>query len=104
MSSPPSVFTILYFAAASSYTGLESEKLTAPLPLSKLFATLEARYAGMTAKVLTGCAVTINLEYADVPESGEDEVMIQAGDEVGVIPPVSSGWEIDAFAGSSSTL
>jgi molybdopterin synthase sulfur carrier subunit len=90
-SPPPSVFTILYFAAAASYTGLESEKLTAPLPLSKLFATLEARYEGMTAKVLTGCAVTVNLEYVDIPGPGEDEVMINTGDEVGVIPPVSSG-------------
>lgn len=92
MPSPPSeIFTILYFAAASSYTGLESEKFPGPLQLSKLFTTLEARYEGMTAKVLKGCAVTINLEYVDIPDAGEDEIVIQAGDEVGIIPPVSSG-------------
>lgn len=84
-------FIILYFAAASSYTGLESEKLPAPLPLSKLFETLEARYVGISAKVLKGCAVTINLEYVDVPGKDDEEVVINAGDEVGIIPQVSSG-------------
>jgi molybdopterin converting factor small subunit len=87
----PPTFTILYFAAASSYTGIESEKLPAPLQLSKLFGTLEARYDGISAKVLKGCAVTINLEYVDLPGDGDDDVLIKEGDEVGVIPPVSSG-------------
>lgn len=86
-----STFTILYFAAASTYTDLESERLPAPLPLSKLFEALEARYHGILPKVLIGCAVTINLEYVDVPSDGEEDVLIQAGDEVGIIPPVSSG-------------
>ena len=91
MSEKPSTFTILYFAAASSYTGLESEHLQAPLQLSKLFDALEVRYNGISAKVLKGCAVTINLEYVDVPSNGEEDVQIKAGDEVGIIPPVSSG-------------
>lgn len=84
-------FTILYFAAAASYTERESEQLPAPLPLSKLFGILESRYSGMHAKVLKACAVTINLEYIDLPAEGEAGVLIQAGDEVGIIPPVSSG-------------
>lgn len=92
MSAPAAqTFTILYFAAASSYTGLESEKLPAPLPLSKLFETVEARYNGITAQVLKGCAVTVNLDYVDVPTEGEEDVLIRVGDEVGIIPPVSSG-------------
>ena len=93
MSKPsPPTFTILYFAAASSYTGRESEQLPAPLQLSQLFATLEARYDGISAKVLKGCAITINLEYVDVPaEHNDDDILIKAGDEVGIIPPVSSG-------------
>jgi molybdopterin converting factor small subunit len=92
MSEPSTTsFTILYFAAASSYTGRESEQLPAPLKLSQLFATLEARYDGISAKVLKGCAITINLEYVDVPAEHDDNIIIKAGDEVGVIPPVSSG-------------
>lgn len=97
-------FTILYFASASSFTNLSSESLPAPLALNKLFPALESRYPGMTAKVLNSCAVTVNLEYVDIDEDGGgkqtvsetleapwDGFMIQAGDEVGIIPPVSSG-------------
>jgi molybdopterin synthase sulfur carrier subunit len=96
-------FTILYFAAASTFTNKTSELLPAPLPIRSLFSTLDSRYPGITTKVLNSCAVTINLEYVDVEndrnavsasDNGsekEGEQMIQAGDEVGIIPPVSSG-------------
>jgi len=99
-------FTILYFAAASSYTNLSSEALHAPLALNQLFPTLESRYPGITAKVLKSCAVTVNLEYIDIEEDSlskgrkleaEDSgsfsngFIIRPGDEVGIIPPVSSG-------------
>jgi molybdopterin converting factor small subunit len=85
--------TILYFASASSYTSKDSEPLPAPLPLSKLFETLEERYSGIKAKVLESCLVTINLEYVDIPDASgdENEIVIKEGDEVGIIPPVSSG-------------
>ncbi|KAL3424856.1 ThiS family protein [Phlyctema vagabunda] len=82
-------FTILYFASAMSYTTKASEKINAPLPLSKLFGTLDELYGGFKSKVLDSCLVTINLEYADVSEDGE--VIIKGGDEVAIIPPVSSG-------------
>ena len=102
-SNPVSTFTILYFAAASTYTNKSSDLLPAPLPLRSLFSTLESRYPNITAKVLKSCAVTINLEYVDLDldndgnvasdgaSKNEDGVVIQAGDEVGIIPPVSSG-------------
>jgi molybdopterin synthase sulfur carrier subunit len=99
--SPPtsaSTFTILYFATASSFTTLSSEELPAPLPLVKLFPTLESRYPGITTKVLKSCAVTVNLEYVDIEEDLEakldctsEGLLIKPGDEVGIIPPVSSG-------------
>ncbi len=90
---PPGHFKILYFASASSYTQKASEALAAPLSLRKLFPTLEERYRGVKARVLESCLVTINLEYVDVPpeDGGNDEVMIREGDEVAIIPPVSSG-------------
>lgn len=87
----PGHFTILYFASASSYTSKDSEALPAPLPLAKLFGTLDEKYGGMKAKVLESCLVTINLEYVDMPENGEDGPVINEGDEVAIIPPVSSG-------------
>jgi len=91
---PVSRFTILYFASASSYTSKESETFEAPLPLSKLFETLEERYAGIKSKVLESCLVTVNLEYVDMPgdeQSAGSEAVIREGDEVAIIPPVSSG-------------
>ena len=90
---PAGNFTILYFASASSYTSQDSEYLQAPLPLSKLFETLEERYGGIRARVLSSCLVTVNLQYVDIPETtgDENEIVIKEGDEVAIIPPVSSG-------------
>lgn len=91
-------FQILYFASASSYTGKASESLPAPLPLSRLFPLLEERYPGITEKVLSSCSVSVGLEYVDIPEvtsaekKMEGEKMIGEGEEVAIIPPVSSGW------------
>jgi molybdopterin synthase sulfur carrier subunit len=97
-STSTSTFTILYFATASSYTTVSSEELPAPLPLAMLFPTLEKRYPGITTKVLQSCAVTVNLEYVDIEEDSESKSdvtsegnLIKPGDEVGIIPPVSSG-------------
>lgn len=90
-SSPPhGHFTVLYFAAASSYTTKSSEHLPAPLPARDLFAKLEERYPGIGEKVLSSSAVTVNLEYINIDADGEESV-INDGDEVAIIPPVSSG-------------
>lgn len=92
---PSGHFNLLYFASASTFTGKQFETLPAPLPLSQLFSTLEERYSGIRSKVLESCMVTINLSYVDVPEEnkdgGADEAVIKEGDEVAIIPPVSSG-------------
>lgn len=84
-----SSFTVLFFASASSFTTKESDSFPAPLPLSKLFETLEARYPGISAKILDSCLVTVNLDYVDMPPT--EERILQASDEVAIIPPVSSG-------------
>ncbi|PTB69829.1 hypothetical protein BBK36DRAFT_1109853 [Trichoderma citrinoviride] len=88
---PRGHFSILYFASAGSFTGRDAESLPAPLPLSKLFAELETRYPGFRAKILDSCLVTVNLDYVDVPDEGEEGPVIQEADEVAIIPPVSSG-------------
>lgn len=90
--SPAGSFSMLYFAAAATYTQKPTEYLTAPLPISELFDTLESKYPGMKQRVLTSCAVTVNLDYVDVEEDGRaSDLMINEGDEVAIIPPVSSG-------------
>ncbi|KAI9831219.1 MAG: hypothetical protein M1819_005147 [Sarea resinae] len=98
LGTPPGHFKLLYFASASSFTKRVSEDLEAPLPLSKLFDLLEARYPTMKERVLDGCLVTVNLEYVDIEAENEagtqdvrKQVVIQEGDEVAIIPPVSSG-------------
>ncbi|KIW54718.1 hypothetical protein PV05_07060 [Exophiala xenobiotica] len=99
-------FTLLLFASASTYTGIETLTLPAPTTLRELFRLLEGKFPGITDKVLKSSAVTVNLEYVDSfePEDlgkeelrrqGEDgeglDTVIRQGDEVGIIPPVSSG-------------
>ncbi|MCJ1479957.1 hypothetical protein MMC06_000111 [Schaereria dolodes] len=95
---PAGQFNMLYFASAMSFTKKTSEHLPAPLELIKLFDTLEAKYPGIKQKVLDSCAVTVNMNYIDVKGDNDDEFqnasstrMIQEGDEVAIIPPVSSG-------------
>ncbi|CAK41042.1 hypothetical protein ASPNIDRAFT_50306 [Aspergillus niger ATCC 1015] len=87
--STSTTFQIHYFASASTYTGKQTERLPAPLPLPQLFDTLESMYPGIKEKVLTSCGVSLGDEYVDV--EADIQVMIHPGDEVAVIPPVSSG-------------
>ena len=102
MSKPTSGLSasILYFASAASFTKKSSDQIPAPLPITELFGKLEEMYPGISEQVLKSCAVTINLEYVDVgqrdmhsPFGGDTSqaTVIQAGDEVALIPPVSSG-------------
>lgn len=90
---PAGHFTILYFAAASTFAGKTTEYLPAPLHVCDLFAKLDDTYPGIKEKVLGSCAITINLEYVDLDEDGAvgSDREIKEGDEVAIIPPVSSG-------------
>lgn len=90
---PAGRFSILYFAAASTFTNKVSEHLPAPVEARHLFSRLEELYPGIRDKVLSSCAVTVNLSYIDI--DGDDApdlgMVIEEGDEVAIIPPVSSG-------------
>ena len=94
---PAGHFTLLYFAAATTLTSKTSETFTAPTTLTSLFEALEAKYPGIKKKILGHSAITVNLEYIDLDEeSGPEgkkgmETVIGEGDEVAIIPPVSSG-------------
>jgi molybdopterin converting factor small subunit len=114
-------FTLLLFASASTFAGdQETLTLPAPTTLRAVFSTLERRFPGMTRQILRSSAVTVNLEYVDFDpdglleldrgggggggedgdgnraneqRKGEDglDMLVREGDEVGIIPPVSSG-------------
>lgn len=93
--------TILYFATAASYTRRQQDTLplpatssnSSPLTLRKVLQLLEEKYPGINAKVLGSCAVTVDLDYVDLEDEGPEGLgkVIEAGAEVGIIPPVSSG-------------
>ena len=91
-------FRLLYFASAATFTRKDSDDFRAPLPVKDLFSLLEDTYPGMLKAVLMSAAVTINLEYVDIDDSKRkltssqsSNTTIQEGDEVAIIPPVSSG-------------
>lgn len=91
---PAGHFTLLYFAASTSYTQKEHDFIPAPLPISQLFDRLEERYPGIKERVLSSSAVTVNLDYVDLQDEGSQDtggLVIHEGDEVAIIPPVSSG-------------
>ena len=93
---PPGHFSILYFASASTFTGKAGETFEAPIDVEKLYDFLEGQYPGIKDKILDSCAVTINLHYVDVIDDadnggGTEQRIIKEGDEVAIIPPVSSG-------------
>ena len=93
-SSSPGYFSLLYFATAAKYTKKSSDIFPAPLPVKNLFAMLEKEYRGITDSVLSSSAVTINLHYVDMEQNDKESdggLKIQKGDEVAIIPPVSSG-------------
>lgn len=90
---PPGHFSILYFASAGTYTRKTEELLRAPIEVTKLFDLLEERYKGIKDKILSSCLITVNMEYVDIEGDAheEEKVVIKEGDEVAIIPPVSSG-------------
>lgn len=90
---PKGTFTVLYFASASSFTGKESDSFPAPIALSGLFSLLESKYPGIRASILDHCMLTVNLDYVDMPQDGSEngDLLLKAGDELALIPPVSSG-------------
>ena len=86
---PAGHFSILYFAAAAAFTTKSSDFIAAPLKVSELFSRLEDMYPGIKQRILHSCALTVNLEYVDA--EADADMPIQEGDEVAIIPPVSSG-------------
>ncbi|KAF9815845.1 hypothetical protein IEO21_04357 [Rhodonia placenta] len=110
MTEPPSNFpeiTVLYFAGASTATGLTTEQVPLPaspdthtstfvadppsrirFPLSALAALLAARHPSTgLADVLAHSSWAVNEEMVDDPE----KVFLSGGEEVAVICPVSGG-------------
>ncbi|KAF8899943.1 hypothetical protein CPB84DRAFT_1779774 [Gymnopilus junonius] len=91
MSNQKRTITILYFAAASTATGLTSEDVPIPedgLKLPELTALLVSRHPNTRLKeVIDTSQWCVNLEMVEDPEA----VLLKGGEEVAVICPVSGG-------------
>lgn len=66
------------------------------MTLRQLFEELERRYSGIGEKVLKSSQFSVNLDYVHCTWKGtmqgdDEELVLKARDEVGIIPPVSSG-------------
>ena len=90
--STPLEITVLYFAAASTATGLTSERVSLPsnepLPLTSLADLLVSRHPKTNLeKVLASSQWSVGEEMVEVPE----KVQLKGGEEVAVICPVSGG-------------
>jgi len=85
--------TILYFAAASSATGISQEEISIPdnnkeFKLSDLPQLLVSRYPNSNlGEILKTSRWSVDLEMVDEP----NQVTLHGGEEVGVICPVSGG-------------
>jgi len=90
MSNSPTI-TVLYFAAASTATGLPSEKISIPkegLKLTELGRVLTSRHSKSDlGKVLNTSRWSVDLEMIYNPEV----IVLKGGEEVAVICPVSGG-------------
>ncbi|MDE1177611.1 MAG: MoaD/ThiS family protein [Edaphobacter sp.] len=78
--------TVLFFGVLKEEFGGESEEME--LPEGSTVGDLLQRYAARAAsrpKLLQSLAVAVNREYAGVAD------ILQQGDEVALLPPVSGG-------------
>ncbi|KAF9236727.1 hypothetical protein BU15DRAFT_49715 [Melanogaster broomeanus] len=86
----PSI-TVLYFAAASTATGLFEEVVelpaSEPLPLSKLGTHLTSLHPKLD-EILKTSQWSVN---AEMVSDADSDMMLKGGEEVAVICPVSGG-------------
>jgi len=82
----PAGVRVRFFAAARDAAGTR-ELTVDPQPLGRLLATLRDAHGARFGAVLDSARVWVN---GDEPAAG-DATLLQAGDEVAVVPPVSGG-------------
>jgi molybdopterin converting factor small subunit len=78
--------TVLFFAAAREASGAAQAVLPrAGSTVAQLLAALAATYGDQLERVLPSCSVWVNRSPASA------DLVLQAGDEVALMPPVSGG-------------
>ncbi|CAL1716522.1 unnamed protein product [Somion occarium] len=89
--SSESNITVLYFAAASTATGLTEQSIALPqnpFPLSSLASVIISQHPNKGLEKILGTSQwSVDAEMVDDPE----KVLLKGGQEVAVICPVSGG-------------
>lgn len=95
-------FSLLYFGPLADLAGQQKEvvEITTTmaasnegLTISELYKYVGSRHGDSAAILLDSCAVAVNMEYLeeDTETGSSNAIVIRPGDEVAIIPPVSSG-------------
>lgn len=80
---------VLYFAKSAEIAGVRSETISVPqeIKASQLWQELETLHPGL-ADVRNQVIFAVRQEYVEL---GDQQLLLQPGDEVAIIPPISGG-------------
>lgn len=80
---------VLYFAKSAEIAGVRSETISVPqeIKASELWKELESLHPGL-ADVRNQVIFAVRQEYVEL---GDQQLLLQPGDEVAIIPPISGG-------------
>uniref|UniRef100_A0A2K5E732 Molybdopterin synthase sulfur carrier subunit n=1 Tax=Aotus nancymaae TaxID=37293 RepID=A0A2K5E732_AOTNA len=80
---------VLYFAKSAEITGVRSETISVPQEIKalQLWKEIETRHPGL-ADVRNQVIFAVRQEYVEL---GDQLLLLQPGDEIAVIPPISGG-------------
>lgn len=85
----PFQIEVLYFAKSAEITGVRSETISVPQEIQalQLWKELEILHPGL-ADVRNQVIFAVRQEYVEL---GDQPLLLQPGDEVAIIPPISGG-------------
>ncbi|XP_029410982.1 molybdopterin synthase sulfur carrier subunit [Nannospalax galili] len=80
---------VLYFAKGSEIAGVRSKTISVPQEIKalQLWKEIEALHPGL-ADVRNQVIFAVHQEYVEL---GDQQLLLQSGDEIAIIPPVSGG-------------
>ncbi|XP_074185051.1 molybdopterin synthase sulfur carrier subunit isoform X5 [Rhinolophus sinicus] len=80
---------VLYFAKSAEITGIRSETISVPQEIKalQLWNEIETRHPRL-ADVRNQVIFAVRQEYVEL---GDQLLLLQSGDEIAIIPPISGG-------------
>lgn len=80
---------VLYFAKSAEIAGIRSETISVPQEIKalQLWNEIETRHPGL-ADVRNQVIFAVRQEYVEL---GDQLLLLQSGDEIAIIPPISGG-------------